>query len=121
MLFSEARICPRITSYNVCYTKLLRRPEIAARLDGKLSALLDESKRFALEVSRNPMDQETLAMLQALGYLADADQRSAAGGMDPKDGIELYTKLEDARNQAQRGNYAECERLLRELLRNNFV
>ena len=92
------------------------KPEIAARLDERLSALLDESQRFALETERNPMDQETLEMLQALGYLANADDRSAAEGMDPKDGIGLYTKLEEARNQAQRGNYAECERLLRELL-----
>ncbi len=92
------------------------KPELAAQLDAKLSALLDESKQVALETERNPMDHETLEMLQALGYLADPDDRSAVQGMDPKDGIGLYTKLEEARNEAQRGNYAECERVLRELL-----
>ncbi len=92
------------------------KPELATELDGRLSALLDESERFALQPGENPMDDETLEMLQALGYLAGADERTAMEGMDPKDGITLYTKLEDARHAAQRGDYAVCEMLLRELL-----
>jgi arylsulfatase A-like enzyme/Flp pilus assembly protein TadD len=91
-------------------------PDLAAQMDKQLTALLDDSKPYTLQADENPMDQETLEMLQALGYLADAGERSAMEGMDPKDGIELYTKLEDARHQAQRGNYAESEKLLRELL-----
>jgi arylsulfatase A-like enzyme/lipoprotein NlpI len=92
------------------------KPELAAQLDQRLSELLDESRKFALVSERNPMDQETLEMLQALGYLAGADERSAVEGMDPKDGIALYTKLEGARHLAQRGDYAASEHALRELL-----
>lgn len=92
------------------------KPDLAEELDTRLSALLDDSKRYALQSAENPMDEETLEMLQALGYLAGADERKAMEGMDPKDGIALYTKLEDARHAAQRGDYAQCEKRLRELL-----
>ena len=38
------------------------------------------------------------------------------GGMDPKDGMPLYTQLEDARHLAQRHQWEQSQRLLHEIL-----
>jgi arylsulfatase A-like enzyme/Flp pilus assembly protein TadD len=92
---------------------------LARRLDRELSRLLEESARRALPARNNPMDRETLEMLQALGYLAPAGQRAGVSGLDPldpKDGIVLYDKLEQARHLAQREEWAASEALLREIL-----
>lgn len=90
--------------------------EQSAALDEKLQSLLDDSQRFAKNAKSNPLDQETLEMLRALGYLAPTDRVRSADGMDPKDGLPLYEKLETARHAAQRGDYAASERVLKELL-----
>jgi choline-sulfatase len=87
-----------------------------ARLDRELSAILDDSRRLSLAPQKSPMDQETLESLQALGYLAPRASREAMQGIDPKDGMALYAKLEDARHLAQNGKWEEGERLLREVL-----
>lgn len=90
--------------------------EQSAALDAMLQSILDDSQRFAKNAKSNPLDQETLEMLRALGYLAPANQFRDVGGMDPKDGLPLYEKLETARHAAQRGDYAASEKLLEELL-----
>ncbi len=87
-----------------------------AQLDRELQAVLDDSKRRALNPQKSPMDKETLESLQALGYLAPRTTRQAMGGIDPKDGMALYTKLEDARHLAQQDQWEESEKLLREVL-----
>jgi len=92
-----------------------------ANLDRELAAILDDSRRRALAPQKspmdNPMDKETLDSLQALGYLAPRASREAMQGIDPKDGMPLYAKLEDARHLAQSKKWAESEKLLRELLK----
>jgi Tfp pilus assembly protein PilF len=55
-------------------------------------------------------------MLRALGYLAAPEQRAEMAGMDPKDGMALYAKLEAARHRAQLEDWAGAETLLREIL-----
>ena len=89
---------------------------VADRLDDVLQGILDAAGEAALGVAENPMDAETLEMLQALGYLADSTGRHAMGGVDPKDGIRIYAKLEDARHLARARRWAESERLLREIV-----
>lgn len=91
-------------------------PEISRRLDGELEAILSDSRGRATAVKENPMDRETLEMLYSLGYLAPRQERESMGGMDPKDGIELHTKLEQARHRARRGDWSGSEPLLREIL-----
>ncbi|MEA2604431.1 MAG: choline-sulfatase [Acidobacteriota bacterium] len=94
-------------------------PRLGARLDRELETILEDSRRRALPAAPSPMDRETLETLQALGYLAPRGQREAIAGvvgMDPKEGILLYDKLEDARHLAQRGRWAESETRLREIL-----
>jgi choline-sulfatase len=87
-----------------------------AALDRELTAILDDSRRRALAPQKSPMDKETLESLQALGYLAPRATREAMGGIDPKDGMALYSKLEDARHLAQDKKWPDSERLLREIL-----
>jgi arylsulfatase A-like enzyme/Flp pilus assembly protein TadD len=88
-----------------------------ARLDRELQTILDDSRRRALAPQKSPMDKETLESLQALGYLAPRTTREAMHGIDPKDGMALYEKLEEARHFAQVQKWPESERLLRELLK----
>jgi choline-sulfatase len=90
--------------------------ELGARLDHELQEILDESAARSVAVQSNPMDSETEEMLMALGYLAAAGERQSMEGMDPKDGIVLYEKMQHARHRAQGGDWDEAQRLLREVL-----
>ncbi|MEW6367864.1 MAG: sulfatase-like hydrolase/transferase [Acidobacteriota bacterium] len=98
--------------HNLCAAEQSR----SKQLDGALQALIDDCRRFAVRTEESPMDRETEEMLRSLGYLASAGERKSMGGMDPKDGIGIYNKLEDARHLAQQREWAEAERLLREIL-----
>lgn len=95
---------------------LAAQPRRAAALDRELGAILEDSARHALAPQPTAMDQETLANLQALGYLAPQGMRDSLAGIDPKDGMVLYAKLEDARHFAQKSQWKESERLLDEIL-----
>jgi arylsulfatase A-like enzyme/Tfp pilus assembly protein PilF len=88
----------------------------ARLLDAELQRILDESGKRATKAKQNPMTRETQEMLQALGYLAPGAERRGVSGMDPKDGIKIYNKLEDARHLAQRKKWEESARLLNEIL-----
>lgn len=91
-------------------------PRVAARLDGVLTKVMNESGRHAVRAAENPMTRETEESLRALGYLAPTGARAAMQGIDPKDGMPLYEKLEDARHLAQSGRYERSEALLLEIL-----
>ncbi|HXU44016.1 MAG TPA: tetratricopeptide repeat protein, partial [Thermoanaerobaculia bacterium] len=87
-----------------------------AAMDVELEKVLDDSRRHAVAANENPMDKETEETLRALGYLAPRGQREAMAGIDPKDGMVLYQKLEDARHLAQNEHWQEAEKLIREIL-----
>jgi arylsulfatase A-like enzyme/Flp pilus assembly protein TadD len=87
-----------------------------AALDRDLAAILADSRRRALLPQRAAMDAETERSLRALGYLAPAAERAAMAGRDPKDALPLYEQLETARHLAQRGRWAEAERLIRTVI-----
>ena len=93
-----------------------KEPRRAALLDDRLSDVMDLSSRRAVAAEASPMSKETMEALRSLGYLAPAGSARSLSGMDPKDGMPLYEKLEEARHLAQRKRWAESERLLRELL-----
>lgn len=88
----------------------------AALLDDALVEALDASARRAVTADRSPMSKETMEALRSLGYLAPAGVARSLGGMDPKDGMPLYAKLEEARHAAQEKEWGHAERLLREIL-----
>ncbi|MEP7011388.1 MAG: sulfatase-like hydrolase/transferase [Acidobacteriota bacterium] len=87
-----------------------------AALDGELQKILDDSRRHAIAAKQNPMDKETEETLRALGYLAPQGEKEGMGGIDPKNGMVLYQKLEDARHLAQDDHWPEAEKALREIL-----
>jgi choline-sulfatase len=87
-----------------------------AALDRELAAILDDSRRRALAPQKTAMDGETARNLRALGYLAPAAERAAMAGLDPKDGLPLFGRLEEARHLAQRQRWADAERVLREVV-----
>jgi len=92
------------------------RTDDAGRLERELQRILDASEGISFATQRNPLDEESEEMLQALGYLAPSNERQAMGGMDPKDGIVYHQKLEDARHLAQRTQWAQAEVVLKEIL-----
>jgi tetratricopeptide (TPR) repeat protein len=85
-------------------------------LDHELDAILADCKRRAVAPKENPLDKETAENLQALGYLGGRSERESMAGIDPKDGILLYSKLEEARHLAQVEKWHQSELLLREIL-----
>ncbi|MDD8026785.1 MAG: sulfatase-like hydrolase/transferase [Acidobacteriota bacterium] len=91
-------------------------PELAAKLDDEIKKVFQDSRNRALFARTNPLTAETMEMLQSLGYLAAEGARESMGGMDPKDGIGIYNKLEDARHAARKNDWAAAEKGLRGIL-----
>ncbi len=87
-----------------------------ALLEDRLAEVMGASTRRAVSAAESPMSKETMESLRALGYLAPVGMAKSLSGMDPKDGMPLYAKLEDARHEAQEKHWEESERLLREIL-----
>ncbi len=91
-------------------------PPAAAPLERTLDAVVGESAARALRAPTREIDRETEEMLRALGYLAPPEQRTEMAGMDPKDGIALYAKLQEARQLAQADEWDRARALLDEVL-----
>ncbi len=87
-----------------------------AALDRDLAAVLADSKRRQLAPQKTLPDAETQRSLRALGYLAPASEREAMAGLDPKDALPLYQKLEEARHLAQRQQWSQAEAVLSEIV-----
>jgi choline-sulfatase len=88
---------------------------IAAELDKELEAVLQASQPRG-NARENPMTRETLETLQSLGYLAPGAVRRSMAGVDPKDGIATYNRLEDARHAGQERDWPKAEAIAREIL-----
>ena len=65
----------------------------ALELEGALTRIIEDSKRFALVAEENSLDPQTVAMLQALGYMGDSGAPEDLGGIDPKDGIQIVNEV----------------------------
>ena len=98
-------------------TNLYPADAAAARpLEADLEAVAADSARRALAAPTRQIDRETEDMLRALGYLAPPEQRSEMAGRDPKDGMALYIKLQEARQLVQVGRLDEAQALLGDLI-----
>ncbi len=84
-------------------------------LEQQLGAVLEESKRFGLVSDVQPLDDETVQMLQALGYMGDSDVPQGVEGMDPKDGIRAFDEIDQARQFALEGDCKSATKVLRAL------
>jgi len=92
-------------------------PGLVRSLEASLDAALADSTARAIPTAANPMDRETEEMLRALGYLAPPEQRAEMAGIDPKDGMVLYVKLQEARQLAQFDRWSEATAILEDVLR----
>jgi choline-sulfatase len=100
---------------NLYPSKDARFTGIAAELDRELDAVLKASQPRGAP-RENPMTRETLETLQSLGYLAPGAVRRSMAGVDPKDGIAIYNRLEDARHAGQERDWPKAEAIAREIL-----
>jgi choline-sulfatase len=83
-------------------------------LDRELEAIIAD--RTSLSAPRREIDHETEEMLRALGYVASPEERAEMAGRDPKDGMVLYAKIQEARELAQSGEWDRVEKLLGETI-----
>ncbi len=88
----------------------------ARPLEEQLEAIMVDSEARAVTALTRQMDRETEDMLRALGYLAPPEQRTEMAGMDPKDGMALYAKLQRARQLAQADQWDRARPMLEELI-----
>ncbi|MBW2719908.1 MAG: sulfatase-like hydrolase/transferase [Deltaproteobacteria bacterium] len=65
----------------------------ALELEAALTRVIEDSKRFASVAEARPLDPQTVAMLQALGYMGDSGAPEDLGGIDPKDGIQIVNEV----------------------------
>jgi len=91
-------------------------PAAAAALAAALAEIEADSAARALTAETREIDRETEEMLRALGYLAPPDEREAMAGRDPKDGIAVYNKMQEARQLAQMKQWPQADALLDEVL-----
>jgi choline-sulfatase len=88
----------------------------AQPLEEELASVTADSARRAIAAPTRQIDRETEEMLRALGYLAPPEQRAEMAGRDPKDGMPLYNKLQDARQLVQLERFDAAGTLLGEVL-----
>jgi arylsulfatase A-like enzyme/Tfp pilus assembly protein PilF len=91
-------------------------PGDAAPLEETLEAIVADSGRRALTAPTREIDRETEEMLHALGYLAPPEERAEMAGRDPKDGIVLYAKLQEARQLVAAKQWERAQALLVDVL-----
>ena len=91
-------------------------PDRVAELSAMLESLITDSEAMNLPAQETPMDDETLEMLEALGYISSETDRESMGGMDPKDAIVLHKKLAKARHLVQQKKWRVAESDLRSIL-----
>ena len=65
----------------------------ALELESALDGVIEDSKRFASVAEASPLDPQTVAMLQALGYMGESGAPEDFGGIDPKDGIRIVNEV----------------------------
>lgn len=88
----------------------------ANNLELALDQVLQDATQRAHQAETNPLSEESIEMLQSLGYLQSAAAREGVAGMDPKDGIVIYNKLDAARKAGQAENWSKSETIAREIL-----
>ena len=88
----------------------------AAELDALLTKVVEDSEGFGLVAEARPLDPQTVQMLQALGYMGDSDTPEDLGGMDPKDGVQVYDQMITAVALAQGGDCGAASTVLESVL-----
>ncbi len=92
---------------------LQQEPEVAHGLRSALAALREEIKAGAPEIQEADLDEETLGMLAALGYVGGATAAPEGEDLaDPKDKIHLYESVGYAAHLMTGDDYEEAAGVL---------
>ncbi len=92
---------------------LKQEPEVAQGLRSTLAALREEILAGAPEIQEADLDEETLSMLAALGYVGGATASPEGEDLaDPKDKIHLYESVGYAAHLMTGDDYEEAARVL---------
>ncbi len=97
----------------------VEQPEIADRLEAALLSMLEEMAGPETQAAPQPVDAETAAKLQALGYLGSGSRHLDDDGRpraDPKDKIGLYNLLKQATASAALGEMEQAISTVRRAL-----
>lgn len=89
----------------------------AAEFEQLLSKYIEDSRSLGFVADAKPLDDDTVEMLKALGYMDDADAPPALRGMDPKDGVPIYRKVSEAFRLARGGDCPAAIKVLTPLLK----
>ncbi|MBT8453585.1 MAG: sulfatase-like hydrolase/transferase [Deltaproteobacteria bacterium] len=88
----------------------------AGELDRLLGTLIEDGRRFGFVAQPQALDDDTVEMLQALGYMEETEAPGALRGMDPKDGVPIYRKVSEAFRLARDGSCPAAVEVLTPLL-----
>ncbi|MGD8827029.1 MAG: sulfatase-like hydrolase/transferase [Myxococcales bacterium] len=88
----------------------------ALELDALLTKILEQSKDFGLSAEVRPLDEETVKMLQALGYMETSEASDDLKGMDPKDGLRIFDDVNRAVALTQGNDCAAAAKILTSVL-----
>lgn len=88
----------------------------ASRLDRRVSHILGESRKMGVAAEASPLDDQTVQMLQALGYMDASNEPKGLDGMDPKDGVRAFDQLDVARALIRAEDFEGAKKVLRSLL-----
>jgi arylsulfatase A-like enzyme/Tfp pilus assembly protein PilF len=92
---------------------LKQEPEVAQGLRSTLAALREEIETGAPEIQEADLDEETLGMLAALGYVGGAIAAPESGDLaDPKDKIHLYESIGYSAHLMKGEDYEEAANVL---------
>jgi arylsulfatase A-like enzyme/Flp pilus assembly protein TadD len=92
-------------------------PEVATDLRRRLEEMI-EAVDSADDTARRPIDAETQAMLESLGYLSTAGGRAKPGdaSVDPKDKMGIWNQIQFGLFLFARGNYVGALEILMKVL-----
>ena len=91
--------------------------ERAAQLDAALTELVKTAEAGGADSEAQPLDEKTVEMLRALGYMVESEPQDALRGMDPKDGIRIYAKIDEAFDLIRADKCSDAVSLLKPVLK----
>jgi hypothetical protein len=89
----------------------------ANRVPAEFRAELNLRTKSVMEAASESIDPETKEKLASLGYITGSSAKSISSGFDPKDGIGVWTRIEEAVIHAQWGDLEKSKTIFLEVLR----
>jgi choline-sulfatase len=93
-------------------------PAVADELDARLEEVLVDARPLVMQ---DEIPEDERAMLESLGYVVTSgagvgDDATRVGGIDPKDGVELFALLGKAKEASRRGDHAAAWEMAQQMI-----